>query len=247
MLHSSECTVQILFVEERESTTSESGRCCSTGLEIHLAQIYKEVAKDRILEVPVQQQTGLWCLQYCQCFQCCNWKKRGHITTRTTRTYNDKKMREHLQLWRARPFPETSIESVQRCEARQITIYCVCALPKTYDNHMVQCDTCDELWPLKLSPKDHGFVSTADRLIRSNSVFKIMIYSCTWYLTTVILTIGFSYNNCCLCINHLFTYFIIVFMLLINFSYCCFSVFISTIIMSVTACLAPPPAQLVDL
>ncbi len=168
IIFSSECTciaVQILFVEEREhwvasSTTSESGRVrlydsCSTGeltktLEIHLAQIYKEVAKDRILEVdivPVQQQTGT---TDCGVYSIANAFNAAIGKNVETITYNDKKMREHLQNCFEerclRPFPETSIESVQRCEARQITIklYCVCALPKTYDNHMVQCDTCDE-------------------------------------------------------------------------------------------------------
>lgn len=159
--------VQILFVEEREhwvasSATYESGRVrlydsCSTGvltktLEIHLAQIYKEVAKDRMLDVDivsVQQQKGT---TDCGVYSIANAFNAAIGKDVEKITYNNEKMREHLQNCFEerciRNFPEASNERVPRCEAKQVTIklYCVCALPKTYDNHMVQCDTCDELF-----------------------------------------------------------------------------------------------------
>ena len=104
--------MQILFVEERQhwvasSATCESGRVrlydsCSTGeltktLQIQLAQIYKEVAKDRMLEVdivPVQQQKGA---ADCGVYSVANAFNAAIRKNLETITYNREKMHEHLQ------------------------------------------------------------------------------------------------------------------------------------------------------
>ena len=134
--------------------SSSTGRV-SVALQSQLVEIYKNAIKDDMLMVtivPMQQQNGPF---DCGLFSIAAAYNVALGKSLRSVTFEQSDMRSHLMQCFAdcklSPFPVASTVDVTRCALKHVFIhvYCLCLNVESYDDNMIQCDSCQRWYHFK--------------------------------------------------------------------------------------------------
>lgn len=129
---------------------SVSNGLISDSLKYQLAQIYKGAISDNILMVTIismQQQVGSI---DCGVFSIAAAFSAASGKNLSTVSFEQTEMRSHLEMcfnsgiFSSFPAAKTNYKRCS-CKHVAITVHCLCQNIESYDDHMVQCETC-HLW-----------------------------------------------------------------------------------------------------